>query len=56
MQATAEATNLNNTGSDIKGILIDTNGHTATNTNDVDSHEGFQTVGTPVVDCVNIKS
>ena len=56
MQATAEATNLNNTGSDIKGILIDTNGHTATSTAEVDSLEGFQTFGTPVVVGVNLKS
>ena len=56
MQATAEAENLNNTGSNIKGILIDTSGYTATNTNDVDSLEGFQTFGTPVVVGINLKS
>ena len=56
MQPTAEAENLNNTGSDIKGILIDTDGYTATNTNDVDSLEGFQTFGTPVVVGINLKS
>tara|TARA_Y100000768_G_scaffold256850_1_gene195266 strand:+ start:4397 stop:5245 length:849 start_codon:yes stop_codon:yes gene_type:complete len=56
LQATAEAENLNNTGSDIKGILIDTNGHVATTTGEVDSLEGFQTFGTPVVVGVNLKS
>ena len=56
MQATAEAENLNNTGSDIKGILIDTNGHTATSTAEVDSLEGFQTFGTPVVVGIKLKS
>ena len=56
MQATAEAENLNNTGSDIKGILIDTNGHTAESTAEVDSLEGFQTFGTPVVVGINLKS
>ena len=56
LQATAEAENLNNTGSDIKGILIDTNGHEATTAAEIDSLEGFQTFGTPVVVGVNLKS
>ena len=56
LQATAEATNLNNTGSDIKGILIDTNGHTAETAGEIDSLEGFQTFGTPVVVGINLKS
>ena len=56
LQATAEATNLNNTGSDIKGILIDSNGHTAETAGEIDSLEGFQTFGTPVVVGVNLKS
>ena len=56
LQATAEATNLNNTGSDIKGILIDSNGHTAETAGEIDSLEGFQTFGTPVVVGINLKS
>ena len=56
LQATAEATNLNNTGSDIKGILIDANGHTAETAGEIDSLEGFQTFGTPVVVGINLKS
>ena len=56
MQATAEAENLNNTGSDIKGILIDSNGHEAESTGEVDSLEGFQTFGTPVVVSKDLKS
>ena len=41
LQATAEATNLNNTGSDIKAILIDTNGHTAETAGEIDSLENY---------------
>lgn len=55
IQATAERTNLNNTGSDIKGILIDTNGHEATSTGEVDSLGGFQTFGTPINVSTNLK-
>ena len=55
IQATAERTNLNNTGSDIKGILVDTNGHEATSTGEVDSLGGFQTFGTPINVSTNLK-
>lgn len=55
-QATAEATNLNNTGSDIKGILLDTNEHTALNAGEVDTLGGFQTFGIPVNVTINTKS
>ena len=55
IQATATRTNLNGTGSDIKGILIDTNGHQATSTGEVDSLGGFQTFGTPINVTVNLK-
>ena len=55
IQATATRTNLNGTGSDIKGILIDTNGHQATTTGEVDSLGGFQTFGTPINVSANLK-
>ena len=55
IQATATRTNLNGTGSDIKGILIDTNGHEATSTGEVDSLGGFQTFGTPINVSANLK-
>jgi hypothetical protein len=55
IQATATRTNLNGTGSDIKGILIDTNGHEATSTGEVDSLGGFQTFGAPINVSTNLK-
>ena len=55
IQATATRTNLNGTGSDIKGILIDTNGHEATTTGEVDSLGGFQTFGAPINVSTNLK-
>ena len=55
IQATATRTNLNGTGSDIKGILIDTNGHQATTTGEVDSLGGFQTFGAPINVSTNLK-
>jgi len=55
IQATATRTNLNGTGSDIKGILIDTNGHEATSTGEVDSLGGFQTFGASINVSTNLK-
>ena len=55
MQATATAENLNNTGSDITGVLIDSNGHKAANAGEVDTLGGFQTFGTPVSVTPNLK-
>jgi hypothetical protein len=55
-QASAEATNLNNTGSDIKGILLDSNAYTAETAGEVDTLAGFQTFGTPVTVGLNTKS
>ena len=55
IQATATRTNLNGTGSDIKGILIDTNGHEATSVGEVDSLGGFQTFGTAINVSTNLK-
>ena len=55
IQATATRTNLNGTGSDIKGILIDSSGHEATSIGEVDSLGGFQTFGTPINVSTNLK-
>ena len=55
IQATASANNLNNTGSNITGVLIDTNGHQATSTGEVDSLGGYQTFGTPINVSTNLK-
>jgi hypothetical protein len=56
MQATATAENLNNTGSDITGVLLDTNGHKAESTGEVVTLGGYQTFGTPVNVTINLKS
>lgn len=55
IQATARRTNLNGTGSDITGILIDSSGHEATSIGEVDSLGGFQTFGTPINVSTNLK-
>ncbi len=55
MQATATAENLNNTGSDITGILLDSNGHKATSAGEVTTLGGYQTFGTPVNVTTNLK-
>jgi hypothetical protein len=55
IQATAIRNNLNNTGSNITGVLIDTNGHEATSAGEVDSLGGFQSFGTPIVVSKNLK-
>ena len=55
IQATATRNNLNNTGSNITGVLIDTNGHQATSAGEVDSLGGFQLFGTPIVVSKNLK-
>ena len=48
-KTTSIINNINGTSSSIKGLLVDNNGHLASNEGEVDKFEGFTTFGNPLI-------